>query len=101
MSEHVEASSQLEKLPDRQHKTVMNLIENRGHDENSRLSAYPVAITPNGEYVLHVGLRPFSESPSYVAVSPTDSVSQRDYLADKDHEFPPVMNKQDMMILAR
>lgn len=101
MPQLVDISSYLEDLPDVQKRKVMRLVESRGYDEKSYLTAFPLAKTPDGELILHVSLRPFDENSSYVAVSPAYSVSMEDAFGGGTYDEPPVMDRRDMLRLAR
>lgn len=98
MPQIVEAASYLEDLPEFQKEQFWNIVENRGHGPNSYLSSVPMAVSPDGGSVLHITLRPsepLQDLLGEVAISPT---SRYDGGVTEDL---PVMDKQDMLILAR
>lgn len=99
MPQLVETSTYLEDLPKYQKERFWNLVNNIGHGRDSYLTNTPVAITPDGKHILQITTNPSLHSNSSDVLGVISVASIDSHVGEI--EDLPVMNRQDMMTLAR
>lgn len=85
----------LEDLPDHQKKIFWNLVRNIGQDKGSYLTRVPVAVTPDKKFFLRITTRPSQRDGHF------GSLGMKKVKADRKTDDLPIMDEQQMRILAR